>query len=285
MTLREIHQHYLNSLLKIYNKGESVKITEMVLESIGGISKKDLIINGSQKAETHILSELETALHRLMLHEPVQYITGEAWFSGQSFAVNPFVLIPRPETEELLLLAKNICIAHDYKNILDIGTGSGCIAISLKNQLPSISMEAIDISEDALKTAKFNALNLRADICFHELNFLESFAWCALKKYDLIISNPPYIPQSEKAEMDKNVTAHEPHLALFVTDSEPLIFYETIVNFADEHLNTNGTMLMEIHELLGQEVIDLFARKGYETKLIKDMMGKDRIVEAFTRLR
>jgi release factor glutamine methyltransferase len=204
---------------------------------------------------------------------------GEAWFYRMKIKVNEHVLIPRPETEELVeQLIKDRKSKLTDPAILDIGTGSGCIPIAIKKNLPASKLTAIDVSKDALALAKENAALHNAHINFTELDFLDETNWHILGMFDIIISNPPYIPIHEKEKLDKNVTAFEPHLALFVPDRSPLIFYEKIATFGIGHLLPNGKIYLETHEDYAKETAALF-HNNYQTVMVKkDMYGKERMI-------
>lgn len=232
---------------------------------------------------TDILSEKEIeevdftdVIQRLNRHEPLQYILGEADFYGRKFKVNSSVLIPRPETE---LLIREILKHHPVAPvILDIGTGSGCIAISLKLEIPTAKVLALDISEEALHVANENSKNLCAEVEFINRNFLHDFS---IDPVDIIVSNPPYVCEGEKTSMNKNVLDYEPHQALFVPNDDPLLFYKVIAKRRQLLLRPKGKVFAEINELLGKEVKELFETAGFSSvQIIKDLDGKDRIVVA-----
>ncbi len=225
-------------------------------------------------------------MNRLLNHEPVQYILNEAWFCGMKFYVDKNVLIPRPETEELVewIIAGNKNQKPKIKNILDIGTGSGCIAITLKNKIPEVEMLACDISNAALAIVRKNAVDLHVSIDLVQLDFLIPDHWKQLPSVDIIVSNPPYVPQKDKEQMQPNVLKYEPTDALFVPDDDVLIFYKAIADFGKEKLNTDGSIYVEIHENLGEAVTRLFQSKGYTTELRKDLQRKDRMVKAILPL-
>jgi release factor glutamine methyltransferase len=216
-----------------------------------------------------------------MAHEPVQYVLNEAWFYGLKFYVDQNVLIPRPETEELVdQLITDCKFPIDELNILDIGSGSGCIAISIKTKLRKAEVWSCDISKEALEAAKKNATALGADVNFVHLDFLDKTARENLPSFDIIISNPPYVPEKDKTTMQPNVLNYEPATALFVPDNDPLIFYRAIAEFGKTHLNKNGKVYAEIHESLGNDTMELFRSKGYKAEVRKDMQGKERMIIA-----
>jgi release factor glutamine methyltransferase len=226
---------------------------------------------------------LNHALERLQRHEPVQYVLGEAWFYKRKFVVNNHVLIPRPETEELVEEIVNYVfrIMNDKPGILDIGTGSGCIAISIKKELPQSEVVAIDVSQNALDVAKGNAILLGAEVAFKQLDFLKEDRWNELSLYDIIVSNPPYIPFVEKDTLSRNVTEYEPNEALFVLDNDPFVFYKKIAKFSKEHLEKRGRIYVEVHENYAKDVEQIFTDYNFkEVSIGKDIYGKERIVRA-----
>ncbi len=266
-------------LSSYYEPREAGNIATLLFESVG--------IKGQALNKAVLSKELKIAVdqatERLLKGEPIQYILGRADFYGYVFAVNSAVLIPRPETEELIY--RTLSIAETLKDpilkVLDIGTGSGCIPITLKKEAPALSITAVDVSPEALVVAKKNAQELEADIQFLQLDFTDNKAWSKLEKYHLIISNPPYIPWKEKALVGANVLGQEPNLALFVDDDEPLLFYRLIAEFADTHLIEGGAILVETNQYNASEVLTLFQSEGFtEAFLFEDLMGNDRIVLA-----
>jgi release factor glutamine methyltransferase len=222
------------------------------------------------------IKNLNEIIERLNRHEPLQYVLGEAEFLGRKITVNPSVLIPRPETE--LLVYEVLKTKLKAPRILDIGTGSGCIAITLSLEISNSKVYAIDISQNSLDTAKINSKKLGADVPFLLNDFLKDSL--SLDPVDLIVSNPPYIRNSEKSSMSSNVLNYEPHQALFVSDQDPLIFYKAIVSKSKTLLNGSGKVFVEINENFGNEVKEIFESNGFEVKIIKDLDGKDRIVTA-----
>ncbi len=280
MVLQKLYRHFLTSLKEIYSDSEAGIITDWVFETVANCTKTDVLINPQQQLNNETIQPLNNALKKLLHHMPVQYVLGEAWFYKMKLKVSPSVLIPRPETEELVLEITNHLSEHTAANALDIGTGSGCIAIALKKNVPQITITAIDKSSEALQIAFENASIQETPITFLSLDFLEENSWKGLSKFDIIVSNPPYIPFNEKQLMDKNVTAHEPHIALFVPTESPLIFYEKIALFGKTHLNKRGKIFMETHEAFAGEVSLLFEKNNYKSNIKKDMYGKQRMVIA-----
>jgi release factor glutamine methyltransferase len=259
-------------------------ITDWIFETVAKVKRSDLIKNPEQVVESKIILQLNSCLNDLMQHKPIQYVLGEAWFFKMKFKVNDQVLIPRPETEELVQLVIDDCNYKKYTpesgeilSILDIGTGSGCIATALKNNLSNTLIHAIDISTGALEIAKENALNHKAEINFIEIDFLNENTWEQLPNIDIIVSNPPYIPHEEKKILDKNVTQYEPHQALFVRDSSPFIFYEKIAAFGKKHLLANGKIFVEFHEEFAKQTAAIF-EVDYRVEIKKDIFGKDRML-------
>lgn len=221
--------------------------------------------------------DFDLKLLQLKNHRPIQYVIGETEFYGLKFFVNENVLIPRPETEELIewILADQ----PNFKGkILDIGTGSGCIPITLKSKLPNAEIHALDFSEEALKMAEINAGFHQTEIKFHQINFLE-FESESVPKFNLIVSNPPYIAELEMNSMNENVLKFEPHSALFVSDSDPLIFYRKIAEFAKTNLTENGCVYVEINQNLGKETADLFSNYFQKVELKKDISQNDRMIK------
>ncbi len=280
MFLKEFHRFFLEELKLVYEAQEASAITYLIFESLAGIEKQTIITQPNRPVAMGLQQQLETALQRLKQMEPVQYVIGYAWFCNLRFKVSPAVLVPRPETEELVTEILKYIEKHPSQTLLDVGTGSGCIPISIKNKLPALKVTAIDVSEEALVVAKENAATLRADIYFMKINFLEEASWNNLGTFDLIVSNPPYIPEIELESLHKNVTSFEPHLALFVPDNKRFIFYEKIAAFGLEHLSASGCIFMETHEDFAKEVQSIFSDSGYDAIIKKDFFEKERMVIA-----
>lgn len=280
MQLREFYNHYLSELKPLYEFEEASAISSMIFEYFANADKTAIITNPQQDIQPEELILLEDALLQLKRNTPVQYVIGHAWFAGLPFKVTPAVLIPRPETEELVMAAVDFCKKNSSKTLLDIGTGSGCIAVSIKKQLLFLDVNAIDISREALMVSKENSLRNEAPVNFFQMDFSDETNWHILKQYDVIISNPPYIPEQEKEMLEKNVTSHEPHLALFVPNNQALMFYEKIAAFGVLHLADGGSIFMETHENLAKEVAEHFNNRGYNAMIKKDMFEKERMVIA-----
>ena len=282
MTIDEARKEIIKNIGNIYEQNEANNIAELLIESITKLPRSERIIKGDETLPNSQKNLLHSSISRLQKHEPIQYIINEAWFAGMRFYVDRNVLIPRPETEELVEWAvEEYRIKNSPYKILDVGTGSGCISIALKNKLPLSEVWACDISDQALNVARINADALHATIDFVPLNFLDPGQRKQLPNVDAIVSNPPYVPQNEKTEMKKNVVEYEPSTALFVTDDDPLIFYKAIAEFGREKLNKGGSIYAEIHENLGEPIKRLFLSAGYQTvQLKKDLQEKDRMIKA-----
>jgi release factor glutamine methyltransferase len=289
MTLHDAKQQLTFQLMEIYEDNEAAAIADTAMEHITGWQRIDRVMNKTTPLPDDKQKELADITKRLLLHEPVQYITGHTWFAGMQFFVNTDVLIPRPETDELVAWAIADTLNKNYPepaklNIFDIGTGSGCIAIAMKKKIPEATVWATDISEDAIKVAEKNkAANLLPgqQINFLNFDFLYRRSWHFLGKHDVIISNPPYIPEKDKDTMRPNVLNYEPHRALFVPSPFALTFYDAIASFAAEHLTEQGAVFLETHEKHAKDVADLFTKSGFTNiEIKKDMQGKERMVRA-----
>lgn len=271
MILNKICDKILFELTPFYGDREAKNIIKTLcldLPLLDGKQKSDHLSNSEVQELNQLVIELKS-------YKPVQYITGVAHFYGYKFRVNPSVLIPRPETEELVYY----CLRENtlrFPKILDIGTGSGCIPISIKKNLADAHITAIDISEVALTLAQENAKSLNVDIDFKHLDFLDKSAREGLGQYDIILSNPPYIDSSEKERMGVSVVRHEPHVALF-TASDALVFYKKIASFLESHLNETGFCLMELNEFRAEETSKIF--KKWKTEIIYDLQNKPRILK------
>jgi release factor glutamine methyltransferase len=281
MTLQESYKNFVLQLNKIYDEREAKNIADWVFES-EGIKKLIRITNGNKPIDQSTNKQLNTKLQQLLQHKPLQYVLQEAWFYKMKLFVNEHVLIPRPETEELVEWVVEECkMQSEECKILDIGTGSGCIAVAIKKEFPNAELYAIDISEDALAVATKNAKDQNAEINFKQINFIDQSSWQSLPSFDIIISNPPYIPENEKAKLAKNVLDHEPHLALFVEGNDLFIFYRKIAGFAEEHLKPSGKIFVEVHEDFSKEVHEIFTEKKFTTEIRKDIYGRERMIKAY----
>jgi release factor glutamine methyltransferase len=256
---------------------ELQSIAYLVFENVFGLSRAQIL--GEKAIQVGVLKDrLREISTRLNHHEPIQYILGEAHFFGRQFLADPSVLIPRPETEELVrLVLDHTKKKNPESTIVDIGTGSGCIAISLALEMPSSEVFATDISKDALNLAMENARRLNADVHFEEHNILQSILPLSV---DVMVSNPPYITMHERNNMPRNVLEFEPGIALFVSDKDPFIFYETLLRRANESLLPDGLLAVEINEHYGSEIAGLFRQHGFRSvEIVQDVFGKNRIVK------
>lgn len=285
MKLRAIQQKFYDALNTKYEKEEVSNFFFLLTEAYFNLKRIDLAVNPNIEVENNTL--ILEALEQLKQDVPIQYIIGKTDFFGLPFKVNNNVLIPRPETEELVSWIIN-CHSEQSEestklNVLDIGTGSGCIAIALAKNLPNASVYAIDVSEKALEVAKKNAdLNevqvefIKADI----LKFFDPKGVLVSQKFDIIVSNPPYVRELEKNLMKPNVVDNEPHLALFVKDNNPLLFYKAISEYANKSLNENGQIFFEINEYLGGDMVAVLRKNNFKNiELKQDIFGKDRMVK------
>jgi release factor glutamine methyltransferase len=293
MKLLDFKLHFKNSLSEIYPTTEIDSFFFLLMEEYLDLQRIDTVLKPDFKIDEENLSILKKALARLQKEEPIQYIIGKTEFYGLPFLVNENTLIPRPETEELVewILeevgswkfeagSEMLEVGNDKSlSILDIGTGSGCIPISLAKNLSEVKISAIDVSVEALKIAKKNAALHKVAVNFLQVDILQ--AEKLPQNFDIIISNPPYVRELEKVEIQNNVLQNEPHLALFVSDKNPLIFYDKIADLAKNNLTKNGLLFFEINQYLGKETCDLLERKGFKNiNLKKDLFGNDRMIKA-----
>jgi release factor glutamine methyltransferase len=285
MTIRSAQQQLRAQLTTLYEPREAETITNWAMDHITGLQKTGRLLIIDQELSPEWQAELNRITQELVNHRPIQYVLGEAWFAGLKFLVNEHVLIPRPETEELVQwLLDAVHSAEEPIQVLDIGTGSGCIPITLKHKKPALTISAVDVSEAALTVARSNAAALGIEVDWLALDFLDEKNWQQLPLFDCIISNPPYVKESERGQMARHVLDYEPALALFVPDEDALLFYRKIALFGGAHLRKAGTIFLEINESLGKAVIELFAGLGYRTELRKDLQGRDRMVRAWKNL-
>jgi len=288
MNINKFRDYFNKTLKKIYPTSEIDTFLFLLLEEYLNFKRIDVVLKSNFEISPEDLTLLKSSTKLLEQEVPIQYILGKTEFYGFPFILNEHVLIPRPETEELVTSVLNKIskleplhpIEKEKKlKILDIGTGSGCIPISLKRSLPFAEITAIDIANEALIIAQKNASLNKVNINFIQQNILKTTALDDI--YDIIISNPPYVRVSEKIEIKNNVLKNEPHLALFVEDNNPLIFYSKIAELAKSHLTKNGTLFFEINQYLGKETVELIKLKGFnKIQLKKDIFGHDRIIIA-----
>lgn len=282
MRIGEIKNKFHLELSGIYEGREIDSLFRFLAEEYLDLSTAAMLIHADEELREEQKDQFNDALHRLRDHVPVQYIIGHTTFMDCKLKVGPGVLIPRPETEEMTsMLIKDFQDRSETLRIIDVGTGSACIPIALSKHLNNVELIAIDQSEEALNYARMNAELNNTDIGFRQVNFLDGSSLSKLGKFDIIISNPPYVTLSETDLMRKNVLEHEPHKALFVEDGFPLIFYEQIISFSLEHLEEGGFIYLEINEKYGGEILELFSENAYSMlNLYKDLSGKDRFVKA-----
>ena len=283
MILKEFKLFFNEALSAIYPKTEIDSFFFILMEEKLKLQRIDTVLKPDFLITKKNLIDLKTIVKRLQKEEPIQYIIGNTEFYGLPFFVDKNTLIPRPETEELVawVLNETKVLANNKTielSILDIGTGTGCIPISLAKNLTSLNISAIDISPEALLIAKQNAILNKVTIEFIELDILNTES--LPQEYDVIISNPPYVRELEKEEIKNNVLKNEPHLALFVADENPLIFYNKIADLAKQQLSKNGMLFFEINQYLGKETVNMLVKKGFKNiQLKKDLFGKDRMIK------
>lgn len=296
MKVLEAERYIKDHLKEIYEEQEAANIAGLAIEHITGFSKTERVSKKEEQLPSSQMNLLQENLQRLKQHEPIQYIMNKAWFYGMELYVDKNVLIPRPETEELVqwivddvkASGKDVFVRKPTESdettklkILDVGSGSGCIPLALKKTMPNAEVWGCDISEEALNVARRNGSSLDIRVDFQGVNFLDEGQQKLLPTVDIIVSNPPYVPLSDKEQMNANVVDHEPHTALFVPNNDPLVFYRALAVFGKKRLYENGSIYMEIHEELANDVVNLFKKNGYiNVDVKKDMQGKDRMVKA-----
>lgn len=267
-------------LSPFYPPEEADSLTRLILEQVTGFSRLQLHLHQTDRLPEPKIMQITEIVNRLLLHEPIQYILGETEFYGLKFSVSPDVLIPRAETEELvdwiISEEKDTC-----ESLLDIGTGSGCIPIAIDKHARIDIVEGWDISEEALKIARQNAEKNDSSVSFSLQDIFDTVHIPSTSKWDVIVSNPPYVLTEESALMQQNVVGFEPHLALFVPDHDPLIFYRAIAQFATVHLQPHGSLYFEINERMGEQTTELLRENGFSDILTrKDLQGKVRMIRA-----
>ncbi|MFM1775033.1 MAG: hypothetical protein RJA53_643 [Bacteroidota bacterium] len=284
MTFELAEQSIITAIHSLYDDREASTIAGMVMEFVTGKSKMDRWLQKNEPLTLENLNFLEKYSKELLTGKPVQYVLGQAWFAGLCLQVNEHTLIPRPETEELVNLCANWTAANMMQQaplkIIEVGTGSGCIAIALQKKLPSAQITAVDISTEAVNVASANAIANNTSITFKTLDFLDESNWPELGSFDIIISNPPYIADIEKESMAGHVLNFEPHTALFVRDNDPLIFYGALANFGNKYLHKDGAVFVEINQALGIQTQDVFEQNNYTSLLKKDLFENDRMIVA-----
>jgi release factor glutamine methyltransferase len=281
MTIAEAKKEVISRITHLYEQREATNIAHLLIENITALPRLEQILQKDKFLDEPSQRTLDIAIDKLHKGEPIQYVLGEAWFAGYLFSVSNATLIPRPETEELVqwMIADNVN-RNSRLRLLDIGTGTGCIPIAIAKKLNNINALAVDISNEALTIARKNASHIGVDLQLKQIDFLDENIWLSLPTIDIITSNPPYIAEHEKASMHTNVLAYEPHVALFVPDNDPLIFYKAIAAFAKQKLQRGGIIYLELNEQLGEETKHLFLEVDFDTVLRKDMQGKNRMLRA-----
>ncbi len=267
-------------LSPLYSPAEVESLTLLILERVTGLNRLQIHLHQNDQLPESKIMQIGGIVNRLLTHEPIQYILGEADFYGLKFTVSPDVLIPRAETEELVdwIVSEEM---NPHKSLLDIGTGSGCIPISIDKNSVTGQIEGWDVSEEALKLARHNAERNSSKVQFSRQDIFDATSVSESAKWDVIVSNPPYVLMNESASMGKNVIDFEPHLALFVPDNDPLIFYRTIAQFAAVHLQLHGSLYFEINERMGEQTAGLLREHGFNEILTrKDLQGKTRMIRA-----
>ncbi|MBP6041192.1 MAG: peptide chain release factor N(5)-glutamine methyltransferase [Flavobacterium sp.] len=281
MTIKHYRDQFIQELTSLYDVGEAESFFYRILEARHQLKRIDIALQPELALTVTELEDWNLILEQLKKEIPIQYLLGSTHFYGLEFEVNSNVLIPRPETEELvdwIIKSQQLAIGDNKVRILDIGTGSGCIAIALAKNLPNAQVFALDVSEQALGTAQKNAELNQVAIQFIHQSVLETEDLG--QQFDIIVSNPPYVRYLEKLEIKKNVLDNEPHLALFVADDDALIFYRKIAELAQKNLNPQGQLYFEINQYLGQETLDLLQEMGFKnTELRKDIYGNDRMIQ------
>ena len=290
MLLKQYKTHFFDLLKNIQDEQEIESFFFILTEYLHNLKRIDVALNPDFEISDAAIEKWNAILAQLQQEKPIQYITREAWFYGLRFEVNENTLIPRPETEELvewIIESQKSKVKSQKFEILDIGTGTGCIPISLKANLPHVNVSAIDVSEKALEVARRNAVSNKVEINFIQTNILEVEDLSQLQtpnfqlptSFDIIVSNPPYVRNLEKQEIKKNVLDYEPHLALFVEDTDALLFYRKIAQLALKNLAPNGLLFFEINQYLGKETVELLENLGFKNiELKKDIYGNDRMI-------
>ena len=281
MTLSEFRSTLKETLQDFYSKKELDQLAKCLLMSRLKLDSTAYLLASESTLSDEVLAQLRSDVHLLALHEPLQYVLGSTSFYGLEIQCSPAALIPRPETEELVdWVLSEVQLASC--SVIDLGTGTACIPLAIKAQRPLWHVSAIDVSQDALALARSNALSLGLDVHVETADLLKDFSDLVFKDtFDVVVSNPPYIPHTDAMSMLPNVLNHEPHIALFVPDSDPLLFYRRIIAFCEQYLNSDGYVFVEIHEELSEETKQLFHKAGFANiELRKDLQGKSRMIKA-----
>lgn len=275
----DIRSHYRRKLMALFTEKEADSLLFLILMEYTGLTKAGILSQHEQRVSESELLKIHFSVKELLKEKPVQYVLGKTEFYGLPFIVNSKVLIPRPETEELVEMIIRDLGTDSSASIIDLGTGSGCIPIALKSHVPEADITAVDVSSFALEVAGANADLNNTVIRFEEFDMLELNSWKHDQVYDVVVSNPPYVRMQEKKAMKRNVLEYEPEIALFVTDEDPLVFYRQIIRFADKFLAASGRVYCEINQYLYEEVFDLFQSSGFkEVTLHKDFRNNYRFL-------
>ncbi len=282
MTIEDANRLLVSTLTEFFDEREASSISSLVMDRLTGMPKSLRILNKTASFSLNQEESFQYYLSELMKFRPVQYVLGEAWFGPFPFFVDENVLIPRPETEELTdWLIKDTSLKESGTSILDIGTGSGCIAVYIKKKRKDFKVTGLDISSAALEIARKNSQINRADVDFILCDIMDTKQWSTLTSVDIIISNPPYIPLKQKEFLDKHVRDSEPSLALFAPDEDPILFYKIIGEIAKQKLLPRGAIFLEIHHDFSKEIMEWYEKNGFTLELKKDFSGKNRMIKAF----
>jgi release factor glutamine methyltransferase len=282
MTIDEANRLLIASLSELYEEREAASICSLVMERITGMAKGERRLHRSDLLLPPDFALFQRYLEDLLKNRPVQYVLGEAWFGSLAFFVDENVLIPRPETEELAnWLLQDAAGRPRGLTVLDIGTGSGCIPVYLNTKRSDFNISALDISDTALNIAKKNSASHHTQVQFFTADIRDQSKWTDMVSPDLIISNPPYIPEKQKENLEKNVKNFEPPLALFVPDADPILYYKIIADFAIQKLQTGGALFLEIHHDYAYKIMHWFADKVFVLELKKDLFGNNRMIKAW----
>ena len=282
MILRDATAALATALTALYPVHEAEAIAALVWQQLLQLEALPFRMAAREAVAPEVLAQIPAMQARLLAHEPVQYVLGAAHFAGMTLEVTPATLIPRPETEELVQLIEREQAGRSGRRVLDVGTGSGCLALALARALPKAEVLAVDISAEALAVARRNAAAWAPAVAFQQVDILQEFpAGLAPGSLDVLVSNPPYVRESERADMRENVLAWEPATALFVPDNDPLIFYRRLAEIGAQLLAADGVVYLEINEALGPETAALFIAQGFaDVRVVADMFGKPRMVRA-----
>lgn len=280
--IRDIVQFFKMELLDLYDEREIKSFISLVFEEYTGLNYSQVLISGDKTVSESVMLKIKFAINDLKRYKPVQYILRKTTFYNIELKLTSSVLIPRPETEELVhWIISDYKEASEFIDIIDIGCGSGCIPIALKKNIQLSKVYGVDISIDALNLAKVNALQNETEIEFNEVDIFDKKLWMQLPEIEVVVSNPPYVCESEKKLMHTNVLDYEPHLALFVDNNKPLIFYSVIADFALQKLKPKGSLYFEINEGFANQTVELLKAKGFSNcEVRKDMQGKERMIKA-----